>query len=47
MLHRDDSPWYPTSRLFRQTRPGHWSDVIQRVCARVAAMRDECPTADT
>ena len=28
---RDDSPWYPTARLFRQTEPRHWSDVIKNV----------------
>ena len=28
---RDDSPWYPTMRLFRQTTPGRWADVIARV----------------
>jgi hypothetical protein len=25
---RDDSPWYPTMRLFRQRDPGEWNDVI-------------------
>ncbi len=25
MLDRNDSPWYPTMRLFRQTSPGNWS----------------------
>ncbi len=30
-LHgRDDSPWYPTMRLFRQHEPGNWADVIAR-----------------
>ena len=28
LLNRDDSPWYPTMRLFRQTRLGHWEDVF-------------------
>jgi tetratricopeptide (TPR) repeat protein len=28
---RDDSPWYPTLRLFRQSRRGEWEDVIERV----------------
>src|SRR5207248_7697845 len=28
---REDSPWYPTMRLFRQSRRGEWEDVIQRV----------------
>ena len=27
VLNRDSSPWYPTMRLFRQTRPGDWDDV--------------------
>jgi ADP-heptose:LPS heptosyltransferase len=31
LLDRDDSPWYPTMRLFRQTRRGDWTDVIDRV----------------
>jgi hypothetical protein len=30
---REDSPWYPTMRLFRQNRPGEWDDVIERVKA--------------
>ncbi len=28
---RDDSPWYPTLRQFRQTVPGDWDAVIARV----------------
>jgi Flp pilus assembly protein TadD len=28
---RDDSPWYPTMRLFRQTSRGDWAEVIERV----------------
>ena len=31
MLDREDSPWYPTMRLFRQTRVSDWSEVIERV----------------
>jgi hypothetical protein len=31
LLWRDDSPWYPTMRLFRQQRPGEWTSVIARV----------------
>ncbi|MDR3515032.1 MAG: glycosyltransferase family 9 protein [Azospirillaceae bacterium] len=34
---RDDTPWYPTARLFRQTRPGDWSDVMARVATALAA----------
>jgi hypothetical protein len=28
---RDDTPWYPTMRLFRQTAPGDWAGVMRRV----------------
>jgi len=31
MKDRDDSPWYPTARLFRQKSPGIWESVIQNV----------------
>jgi tetratricopeptide (TPR) repeat protein len=31
LLDRSDSPWYPSFRLFRQTREGDWDDVIERV----------------
>ena len=31
LLGREDSPWYPTMRLFRQTRPGQWEDVFHRI----------------
>jgi len=29
--NRDDSPWYPTMRLFRQTSDGDWRQVMERV----------------
>jgi tetratricopeptide (TPR) repeat protein len=32
---RDDSPWYPTMRLFRQSRFGEWPDVFERMAAAV------------
>jgi Flp pilus assembly protein TadD len=31
MLGREDSPWYPTMRLFRQHRWGDWSSVFARI----------------
>ncbi len=33
---RDDSPWYPSLRIFRQPRPGEWDEVIARVAAELA-----------
>ncbi len=36
LLGRDDSPWYPTLRQFRQTQPGDWKGVIARVSAALA-----------
>jgi ADP-heptose:LPS heptosyltransferase len=31
LLDRDDSPWYPTARLFRQSETRQWDSVIARV----------------
>ena len=31
MLQREDSQWYPTMRLFRQSDRGDWNSVIRRV----------------
>jgi len=31
LLDRDDSPWYPSMRLFRQTAHGDWNGVLERV----------------
>jgi tetratricopeptide (TPR) repeat protein len=38
MLQREDSPWYPTMRLFRQTRSGDWQDVFQRMAAEIKSL---------
>jgi tetratricopeptide (TPR) repeat protein len=38
MIGRSDSPWYPSAQLYRQTRAGEWSDVIERVAADLRAM---------
>lgn len=34
---RDDSPWYPSARLFRQPRPGDWTAVIKAVHQALSA----------
>jgi len=31
LLGRDDSPWYPTLRQFRQTKSGDWDGVMVNV----------------
>jgi hypothetical protein len=31
LRHREDSPWYPTGRLFQQNRPGDWEGVFDAV----------------
>ncbi len=31
LRHREDSPWYPTARLFRQKNEGDWNEVLLRV----------------
>ena len=39
MLKREDSPWYPTMRLFRQTAAGQWPDVFERIAQAVQKLR--------
>ncbi|MDD2900520.1 MAG: tetratricopeptide repeat protein, partial [Desulfuromonadaceae bacterium] len=31
MLGRNDSPWYPAARLFRQPKPGDWQSVVSEI----------------
>ena len=39
MYERTDSPWYPSLRLYRQSRPGDWRGVIERVRSDLEAWR--------
>jgi Tfp pilus assembly protein PilF len=38
LLDRNDSPWYPTARLFRQPRAGDWSTVARLVAERLSQL---------
>jgi tetratricopeptide (TPR) repeat protein len=35
---REDSPWYPTARVFHQQAPGDWDEVMDRVVTALATM---------
>jgi len=37
LLHRSDSPWYPTATLFRQTTCCDWASVIDNVTEKLSA----------
>lgn len=41
LLDRQDSPWYPTVRLFRQSEPGDWRSVMERVHGELSALADK------
>jgi tetratricopeptide (TPR) repeat protein len=38
LLEREDSPWYPTMRLFRPRQLGQWDEVFERIARELAAM---------
>ena len=38
MLGREDTPWYPTARLFRQALPGDWPGVFARMATELRRM---------
>ncbi len=42
LLDREDSPWYPSLRLFRQSRPGDWEALFQRVSAALVDQVAQC-----
>jgi tetratricopeptide (TPR) repeat protein len=52
MLQREDSPWYPTARLFRQEKRDQWDQPIQRMAEALAqfdrrAVGPETPPVET
>jgi hypothetical protein len=38
LLDRDDTPWYPTMRLFRQSKQGDWKPVFERMAAQLKVL---------
>lgn len=45
LLHRRDSPWYPTLRLFRQQHPGDWAGVFAAVARELAQLGPRRPVS--
>jgi len=43
MLAREDTPWYPTMRLFRQSEARSWAEVIARVRTELLFLLDSSP----
>jgi tetratricopeptide (TPR) repeat protein len=39
MQRTETTPWYPTARLFRQSSPGDWDGVLERVIAQLSELR--------
>jgi Flp pilus assembly protein TadD len=40
LLEREETPWYPTMRLFRQKQRGQWPPVIARVAEELGRLAD-------
>ncbi len=41
LMARDDSPWYPTARLFRQRRAGDWPELASRAASELARFQQQ------
>jgi hypothetical protein len=44
LLDRTDSPWYPNMKIFRQTSPGDWPGVFERITAALVDKLSNRPT---
>lgn len=44
---REDSPWYPTMRLFRERQPGDWAELLDRVAEAMAVAASCGPPASS
>jgi Flp pilus assembly protein TadD len=38
LLDREDCPWYPTARLYRQPEPGKWSPILEQAAADLSRL---------
>jgi len=43
LMDREDSPWYPSMRLFRQRQPGDWNEVMSRVVEALKSFPTNAP----
>ncbi|WP_165227248.1 tetratricopeptide repeat protein [Aquisphaera insulae] len=43
LMDRQDTPWYPSMRLFRQPRWGDWDSVFRSVASELASMANPVP----
>lgn len=39
LIGRNDTPWYPNTRLFRQPAPGQWGPVLQSMSSELAKLK--------
>src|SRR5262249_49099323 len=40
LLNREDNPWYPSAKLFRQAAAGDWASVVDKVTEQLSSLRD-------
>jgi hypothetical protein len=40
-MDRDDTPWYPTMRLFTQKKPYEWDEVVERMVQPLQALANQ------
>jgi ADP-heptose:LPS heptosyltransferase len=41
MQNIETTPWYPTARLLRQSEPGDWAGILERVTEDLAEFKSE------
>ena len=47
LLAREDSPWYPTMKIYRQQQPGDWQNVLERVKLDLSKWVNEMYSTET